>query len=91
MHNYISCIRTKLQDVFGNRNADLIRSYRRALNSGIACAQEAATREAEARGWDPVAFDGRPHCCRRPCRCCRSSRKRPEPAGKREQSSTPPR
>jgi hypothetical protein len=38
--------------------ADLIRSYRRALHSGIASAQETANREADARGWDPDAVDG---------------------------------
>ncbi len=58
MHNYISRIRTNLQEAIRNRDADLIRSYRRALNSGIARAHEAANREADARGWDPVAVDG---------------------------------
>jgi hypothetical protein len=28
------------------------------VNLGIACAHEAANREADARGWDPVAVDG---------------------------------
>ncbi len=37
---------------------DLIKSYRRSLNSGIARAQEAATREADARGWDLEAVSG---------------------------------
>ncbi len=36
----------------------MIRSYRRALNSGIARAQEVAAREADARGRDPYAVDG---------------------------------
>jgi hypothetical protein len=59
MHNYISSIGSKLHEAIGNRNADLIRSYhRRALNSGNAYAQEVATREADARGWDPDAVDG---------------------------------
>jgi hypothetical protein len=58
MHIYISRIGTNLHEVIGNRDADLIRSYRRALNSGIARAQEAASREADTRGWDPVAVDG---------------------------------
>jgi hypothetical protein len=58
MHNYISRIRTNLHEEIGNRDADLIRSYRRALNLGIARAQEATNREADARGWDPVAVDG---------------------------------
>jgi hypothetical protein len=57
IHNYISRIRTNLHETIGNRDADLIRSYRRALNSGIASAHEAANREADARGWDPVAVD----------------------------------
>ena len=58
MHTYISVIGANLHEAIGNRDADLIRSYRRALNSGIARAQEAANREADARGWDPVAIDG---------------------------------
>jgi hypothetical protein len=58
MHNYISCIWTNLLEAIGNRDADLIRSYHRALNSAIACAHEAANREADARGWDPVAVNG---------------------------------
>ncbi len=58
MHTYISRIGTNLHKAIGNHNADLIRSYRRALNSGIARAQEAANREADTRGWDPVAVDG---------------------------------
>ncbi len=58
MHNYISRIGTNLHEAIGNRDADLIRSYRRALNSGIARAHEVANREADARGWDPVAVDG---------------------------------
>jgi hypothetical protein len=58
MHNYISRIGTNLQEAIRNHDADLIRSYRRALNSGIARAHEAANREADARGWDPVAVDG---------------------------------
>ena len=58
MHNYISSIRTKLHKAMGNRDADLIRSYPRALNSGIARAQEVAVREADARGWDPDTVDG---------------------------------
>jgi hypothetical protein len=53
MHNYISSIRSKLHEAIRNCHADLIRYYRRALSSGIARAQEAATREADARGWDP--------------------------------------
>jgi hypothetical protein len=58
MHNYISHIGTNLHEAIGNRDADLIRSYRRALNSGIARAHKAVNREADARGWDPVAVDG---------------------------------
>jgi hypothetical protein len=46
MHNYRS------------RNADLIRSYRRALHSGISLAHKTTNREADARGWDPAAVDG---------------------------------
>ena len=55
---YISRIGTNLHEAIGNRDVDLIRSYRRALNSGIARAHEAANREADTRGWDPVAVDG---------------------------------
>jgi hypothetical protein len=58
MHNYISRIGFNLHEAIGNRDADLIRSYHRALHSGIARAHEAANREADARGWDPVAVDG---------------------------------
>jgi Skp family chaperone for outer membrane proteins len=43
-------IGSKLHEAIGNRDADLIRSYHRALNSGIARAQEAATREATPGG-----------------------------------------
>ena len=57
-HNYISRIGFNLHEAIRNRDADLIRSYRRALNSGIARAHEAANREADTRGWDPVAVDG---------------------------------
>ncbi len=99
MHNYISCIRTNLHVAIGNRDADLIRSYRRALNSGIASAHEAAKpteRQTPGGGTlsqSTVCFkrwrNPRPHCCWQPSRCCRSWRKRPEPAGKSEQSTTP--
>jgi hypothetical protein len=58
MHNYISRIRTNLHEAIGNRDADLIRSYRRALNSGFARAHEAVNRDADPRGWDPVAVNG---------------------------------
>ncbi len=54
VHNYISSIGSKLHEAIGNRNADLIR----ALSSGIAHAQKVASREADARGWDPDAVDG---------------------------------
>ncbi len=57
MHNYISRIGTYLHEAIRNRNANLIRSNRRALNSGIACKHEAANREADARGGDPFAVD----------------------------------
>jgi hypothetical protein len=58
MHNYISCIGCNLQEAIRNRDADLIRSYRRALHLGIARAHETTNREADARGWDPAAVDG---------------------------------
>jgi hypothetical protein len=58
MHNYISPIGCNLHEAIRNRDADLIRSYRRALHSGIARAHETTNREADARGWDPAAVDG---------------------------------
>jgi hypothetical protein len=58
MHNYISRIGCNLHEAIRNRNADLIRSYCRALHSGIARAHETTNREADARGWDPAAVDG---------------------------------
>jgi hypothetical protein len=57
MHSYISRIGFNLHEAIGNRNADLIRSYRRALHSGIARAHETANREADAKGWDPAAVN----------------------------------
>ncbi len=54
----ISRIGTNLHEAIGNQDSDLIRSYRRALISGIARVQKAANREADARGWDPVAVNG---------------------------------
>jgi hypothetical protein len=56
--SYISRIGFNLHEAIRNRDADLIRSYRRALHSGIARAHETANREADARGWDPAAVDG---------------------------------
>jgi hypothetical protein len=58
MHNYISRIGCNLHEVIRNRDADLIRSYGRALHSGIARAHETTNREADARGWDPAVVDG---------------------------------
>ncbi len=58
MHNYISRIGCNLHEAIRNRDADLIRSYRRVLHSGIARAHETTNREADARGWDPAAVDG---------------------------------
>ncbi len=49
MHNYISRIGCNLHEAIQSRDADLIRSYRRALHSGIACAHETTNREAGAR------------------------------------------
>jgi hypothetical protein len=78
MHNYISRIGCNLHKAIPNRDADLIRSYRRALHSGIACAHEATNREADARGWDPRRSTAcckrwrnpRTHCCLRLSKCC---------------------
>jgi hypothetical protein len=57
MHNYISRIGCNLHEAIRSRDADLIRSYRRALHSGIARAHETTNREAGPRGWDPAAVD----------------------------------
>jgi len=57
MHNYISRVGYNLHEAIRNRDAELIRSYRRALHSGIARAHETTNREAGARGWDPAAVD----------------------------------
>jgi hypothetical protein len=57
MHNYISRIGCNLHEAIRSRDADLIRSYCRALHSWIARAHETTNREAGARGWDPVAVD----------------------------------
>jgi hypothetical protein len=54
----ISSIRTKLHKAIRNHDADLIRINCRALNSGIAQAQDTAAREADARGWNPDAVNG---------------------------------
>ncbi len=78
MHNYISRIGCNLHEAIRNRDADLIRSYRRALHSGIARAHETTNREADARGWDPAAVNSmlqeveksRPRCCLRLSKCC---------------------
>jgi uncharacterized protein YajQ (UPF0234 family) len=45
-------IRVKLHKAIEGRNADKIETYCRALNSRVVRIQEAATREADARGWD---------------------------------------
>jgi hypothetical protein len=58
MHNYISRIGCNLHEAIRNRDANLIRSYRRALHSGITRAHETTNREADARGWDLTAVDG---------------------------------
>ncbi len=57
MHNYISRIGCNLHEAIRSRDAELIRSYRRALHSGIARAHETTNREAGARGWDPAAVN----------------------------------
>ncbi len=57
MHNYISRIGCNLHEAIRDRDADLIRSYLRALHSGVAHAHETTNREAGARGWDPTAVD----------------------------------
>ncbi len=44
LHNYISRIGCNLHEAIRNRDADLIRSYRRALHSGIARAHETTNR-----------------------------------------------
>jgi hypothetical protein len=56
--NYMCSVGTKLHEAIRSRNADSIKSYRRALKSGVAQIQEAAAREAGARDWDPDALEG---------------------------------
>jgi hypothetical protein len=41
MHNYISRVGYNLHEAIRNREAELIRSYRRALHSGIARPRDA--------------------------------------------------
>jgi hypothetical protein len=57
MHNYISRIGCNLHAAIRDRDADLIRSYRRALHLGITRAHETTNREAGARGRDPAEVD----------------------------------
>jgi hypothetical protein len=57
MHSYISRVGYNLHEAIRNRDAELIRSYRRALHSVIPRAHETTNREAGARGWDPAAVD----------------------------------
>ncbi len=47
-HNYISRVGYNLHEAIQNRDAELIRSYCRALHSGIARAHETTKREAGA-------------------------------------------
>jgi hypothetical protein len=56
-HSYISRVGYNLHEAIRNRDAELIRSYRRALHSGIARAHETTNREDGARGWDPAAVN----------------------------------
>jgi hypothetical protein len=56
MHNYISRIGCNLHEAIRNHDADLIRSYRRALHSGIARAHKTTNREGDAR--DPAVVNG---------------------------------
>jgi hypothetical protein len=92
MHNYISHIGCNLHEAIRNRDADLIKSYRRALHSGIARAQE-TTNRPDAQAGTPRRSTAccrrwrspRPHCCP----WLSSWRKRPGPTGKREQSTMP--
>ncbi len=53
MHNYISRIGCNLHEAIRSCDADLIRSYRRALHSGIARAHETTNREAGAGDGTP--------------------------------------
>ncbi len=97
MHNYISRIGCNLHKAIWSRDADLIRSYRRALHSGIARAHETTNREAGAWGWDPAAVD----CMMQEVEESMATllpeaeqdfwswRKRPELTGKGEQSTRP--
>jgi hypothetical protein len=98
MYNYISCIGCNLHEAIRSCDADLIRSYRRAMHSGIARAHETTNREAGTRGWDPAAVD----CMMQEVEESTATllpeaeqvlmeleEKRPELTGKREQSTRP--
>ena len=54
---YVSRVSTWLKQAIDARRAEAIKSYRRALHSGILCLEDAATRAAQARRWDLSLVD----------------------------------
>ena len=55
---YVSRVSTWLKQAIDARRAEAIKSYRRALHSGILRLEDAATRAAQARRWDISLVDG---------------------------------
>jgi hypothetical protein len=54
---YVSRVSTWLKQAIDTRRAEAIKSYRRALHSGILCLEDVATRAAQARRWDLSLVD----------------------------------
>jgi hypothetical protein len=54
---YICGVRTWLKQAIDARRAEAIKSYRRALHSGLLRLEDAATRAAQARRWDLSLVD----------------------------------
>ncbi len=55
---YVSRVSTWLKQAIDTRRAEAIKSYRRALHSGLLRLEDAATRAAQARRWDISLVDG---------------------------------
>ncbi len=54
---YVSRVSTWLKQAIDTRRAEAIKSYRRALHSGLLRLEDAATRAAQARRWDLSLVD----------------------------------
>ncbi len=54
---YVSHVSTWLKEAIDTRRAEAIKSYRRALHSGLLRLEDAATRAAQARHWDLSLVD----------------------------------